>query len=139
MTGKYGESPALKKMINPEEVPWKRDAVVKERRDTTHPKSLINWSTGSRGMILGIVEVDPGHSLLLHHHEGAEEFYYWLSGSGAKVTIDGDEFVAKPGIVFFIPAEAPHGIKNNTKEKQVVLYGLNTAMYRQIWDVPPPK
>ena len=45
-------------------------------------KLLITSERGpSNGIVIGIAEVPPGESLLLHHHE-PEETYYVISGNG---------------------------------------------------------
>lgn len=76
-------------------------------------KSPVRWKlllagerTGTDGFSLGVAEIPPGRSLLLHHH-GPQEAYYILSGSG-RTEIDDVPHAVGAGTVLYIPRNATH-------------------------------
>lgn len=82
-----------------------------------HAKSPIRWKlliggerTPSKGLTVGIAEIPPGISLLLHHH-APEEVYYVLEGEG-RTEIAGVVTLVGPGTALFIPPNATHRTVN---------------------------
>ncbi len=82
-----------------------------------HAKSPIRWKlliggerTASKGLTVGIAEIPPGASLLLHHH-APQEVYYVLEGEG-QTEIGGAVTAIGPGTALFIPPNAPHRTVN---------------------------
>jgi len=114
-----------------EEVPWRRND---DPRDWLNFKRLIWQETGSTELTIGIGELPPGKILDLHHHVGDAEFYYVLSGR-ATITVEDMKIDATPGTAIYIPPDAKHRIVNDSKDKFVMIYGLNAPTRRYVWDV----
>lgn len=55
----------------------------------------------------GVFKCDPGKSLELHTHDGAEE-YCWVFEGTAIFVIDGKEYEVKSGEVIKIPKDVEH-------------------------------
>ncbi len=102
-----------------------RSAVVREADQpwegwsdpAVHAKSPIRWKllvggerTPSRGLTVGIAEIPPGASVLLHHH-APEEVYYVIEGEG-RIEIDGAVSPIGPRAALFIPPNARHRAVN---------------------------
>ncbi len=124
--------PIVRLMTKESDIEWKTGPDTKGNPRTRF-KRLTGPEFGSKQMVVGLMEVIPGRTFHLHHHEDAEEFYYVLKGK-AKVTLDDEEFEATPGTFFYIPAGCPHRTVNHTNEPFVVIYGLNCTYYRRTWD-----
>jgi len=127
--------PKKGKVIRLEDVPWRRND---DPRDWLNFKRLLWEETGSTELTVGFGELPPGKVLGLHHHVGDAEFYYVLSGR-AKVTVEDLEVDATPGTAIYIPPDAKHSIVNESREKFVILYGLNAPTRRFVWDEPLKK
>ena len=87
----------------------------------------------SGGLVTGILEVPPGASVLLHHHE-PEETYYVVSGHG-RMAIDGRESALGPGSAVFIPSNARHAVHCTGTEPLVLVFAfardrLDQVVYR---------
>jgi mannose-6-phosphate isomerase-like protein (cupin superfamily) len=63
-----------------------------------------------------------GHSLL-DVHEGQEELYYFISGSG-RARLGGTEHPVQPGTVVFIPSSVPHQIHNDADEEMRLFFAF---------------
>lgn len=82
------------------------------------------------GMMVGLNCFLPGQEHALHSHEGQDKLYHVLEGTGSFQV--GDEtLVLQPGQQVFVPGGVPHGAKNDTDEKLVVMAILAPP--------PPPK
>lgn len=82
-----------------------------------HRKSPIRWKllvggerTPSRALTVGICEIPPGASLLLHHHAPGE-VYYVVEGEGVT-EIDDVVTPVGPGTALYIPPAARHRTRN---------------------------
>ena len=100
-------------------------------------KSPIRWKlliTGERGpssgLVMGIAEVPPGASLLLHHHE-PEETYYVISGNG-HMQIDDCEAELCPGSAVYIPPNAKHTVRCTGTEPLVFIFTFARDSFDQI-------
>ena len=77
----------------------------RETRVYAGPKGLP-----AQRFALGYVDVLPGGSVPLHHHE-QEEIYFLLEGEG-EIDIDGKKFHMDPLSAVYIPSNKPHGFRN---------------------------
>jgi len=125
-------TPAVRLMVKESDVKWKTNTDTKGK-PRTKVKRLTGPDFGSWQLVAGLMEVIPGRTFHLHHHEDSEEFYYVLKGK-AKVTLDDKEYEATPGTFFYIPAGCPHRTVNHTNTPYIVVYGINCRYYRQWWD-----
>lgn len=67
------------------------------------------------GVEIGVdyIEMQPGSAFQLHVHPG-DHILYCLSGQGL-VHVDGENHAMNVGDTVFIPAEYPHGVKNESR------------------------
>ena len=100
-------------------------------------KSPVRWKlliTGERGpssgLVMGIAEVPPGASLLLHRHE-PEETYYVLRGNG-HMQIDDCETVLGPGSAVYIPPNAKHTVCCTGTEPLIFIFTFARDSFDQI-------
>jgi len=63
---------------------------------------------------LGEVIVNPGQGHARHHHPGADEVIYVISGEGRQMVGDGEPFAIKEGDSVYIPKGAWHSTDNTT-------------------------
>ena len=84
-------------------------------------KVLLGKQNGVKGVTLIIGNISPGGEVKPHRHEGEEELYYVIKGTGLW-TIGGKEFIGNPGTAFFVPPNTEHAMINNgTKNLKIVL------------------
>jgi quercetin dioxygenase-like cupin family protein len=74
-------------------------------------------------LMLGLNCLSPGQEQHLHDHAEQDKFYFVVEGTGRFVV--GDETQsAGPGTAVWAPAGVPHGVRNDTNERLVVLIGI---------------
>jgi len=119
-------------MVNQAEVDWESwDDPEVAARSRVRWKLLIAGERGaSCGLVTGVLEVPPGASVLLHHHE-PEETYYVMSGHG-RVEIDGRESALKPGSAVYIPPNARHAVRCTGAEPLVVVFCFARDRFDQV-------
>ncbi len=94
-------------------------------------KLLITSERGpSSGIVTGIAEIQPGASLLLHHHE-PEETYYVISGTGL-MEIDDSESILGPGTTVYIPPNAKHSVHCTGEEPLVFIFTFARDSFNEI-------
>src|SRR5271165_6606280 len=64
-------------------------------------------------------DFDAGSTIHEHSHE-QEEVWHVLEGE-LEVTIDGAAYIAGPGMVAIIPAQAPHSVRAASDGKAIVV------------------
>jgi mannose-6-phosphate isomerase-like protein (cupin superfamily) len=74
-------------------------------------------------LMLGLNCLSPGQEQTLHEHDGQDKFYFVVEGQGAFV-VGGESRAAGPGHVVWAPAGVPHGVRNDTNERLVLLIGI---------------
>jgi len=100
-------------------------------------KSPVRWKlllagerTGTTGFSLGVAEIPPGESLLLHHH-GPPEAYYILEGRGAT-EIAGVKHEVAAGTTLYIPANALHRTVNTGDSPLKFLFIFPTDGFQEV-------
>ena len=100
-------------------------------------KSPIRWKllvtgerTPTKRVTMGITEIPPGDSLLLHHHQ-PEEVYYVVEGAG-KVEIEGRAATIGPGSAVFIPGNAKHRTSNTGTAPLRFVFVFPTDTFEEI-------
>ncbi|MEM0268052.1 MAG: cupin domain-containing protein [Candidatus Korarchaeum sp.] len=126
-----------KYVVRPEEVVGGAPMEGKHVRDlkVIYPG---NVDPSPRSLILGVVEVDPGHHTPLHRHE-CEEVYYVLSGRG-EVEIEGERYEVGKGYGVYIPVRAKHRIFNTGSEvlRYVAVGGIMFVPLVPEWPTKSP-
>ena len=104
---------------------------------TIRAKSPIRWKllvggerTPSKGLTVGVLEIPPGASLLLHHH-APQEVYYVIEGEG-RTEIDGMVTAIGPGTALFIPPDARHRTVNTGSIPLQIVWIFPTDTFREI-------
>ncbi|MDE0897556.1 MAG: cupin domain-containing protein [Longimicrobiales bacterium] len=80
----------------------------------------------SARLLVGINAFEPGQEHRLHAHEGMDKVYHVLEGSGLFL-LDGREADMEAGIMLVAPEGVPHGIRNTSNARLVVLVVLAPA------------
>ncbi len=74
----------------------------------------------SERIMVGLNSFNPGQEHKLHAHSGMDKIYHVLEGSGVFVLED-REIEMEAGILLVAPEGVPHGIRNTSEERLVVL------------------
>jgi len=88
---------------------------------TVAAHKLLDLFPGSAIKSVGIVRLEPGASVGEHSHQGEEDFYYCLSGSGVVVD-NGVECPFTPGTMQITRDGESQAIRN-TGETELVFLG----------------
>lgn len=83
---------------------------------------LLSEQDGSYLKNVGIVRVAPGASVGLHEHDGDEDFYYCLSGTGV-VTDNGKEHPFQQGTFQITRSGGSQGVRN-TGTTELIFIGV---------------
>ena len=76
-----------------------------------------------KGMMVGLNCFEPGQSHALHSHEGMDKLYHVLEGTGVFL-IGEQKSTLGAGELVFVPGSVPHGARNESQERLVVLVVL---------------
>lgn len=74
----------------------------------------------SERILVGLNSFEPGQAHKLHAHAGMDKVYQVLEGSGVFL-LEGREVPMGPGLMLIAPEGVPHGIRNDSDERLVVL------------------
>lgn len=91
--------------------------------------ALSSGTVGSRGIWMGLTEVDAGVSSGAHHHGRSETGIYVVSGHPVFSYRDGEEIVelrTAPGDFVYVPPFVPHIESNPGEEDATVVIARTT-------------
>jgi quercetin dioxygenase-like cupin family protein len=71
-------------------------------------------------MMVGLNAFEPGQSHALHAHAGMDKMYYVVEGEGT-FHLDGVEAPARAGDVLVAPDGVPHGVRNDSGARLLVM------------------
>lgn len=106
-----------------------------EHPKAIRPKELAKWSSEKMGkstifrserVMVGLNAFEPGQEHALHAHEGMDKIYQVLEGHGTFLLEDREEPM-EPGVLLVAPEGVPHGIRNSSDERLLVLAILTPA------------
>jgi quercetin dioxygenase-like cupin family protein len=80
----------------------------------------------SERLMVGLNCFEPGQEHALHAHRGLDKVYHVLSGRGLFL-LEGRELAMEAGTMLVAPDGVPHGIRNDGRERLVVLAILAPA------------
>lgn len=91
------------------------------------PWGRVTTYTMNQPASVRLIEVDAGEQTSLHYHELRDEVWIVLD-PGLVVVVGDEEFEAKPGDEFVVPAERPHRIVSRGERGRVleIAYGFTT-------------
>ena len=75
--------------------------------------------------------LEPGQAQKTHSHAGADKVYLVVEGSG-RFTVADQERSLGPGEAVLAPSESPHGVRNDSDARLVVLTGCTTVGSRLV-------
>jgi quercetin dioxygenase-like cupin family protein len=104
--------------------------------DENNPKA-VRWKqhftgdkTPTQDISMGTFEVPPGGELALHHHS-PQEIYYVFEGEGTLL-MEGETKALKAGMAVYIPAGAPHGVRNDTNTMLKIVWMFPTGTWSDV-------
>jgi quercetin dioxygenase-like cupin family protein len=71
-------------------------------------------------LTVGLNAFEPGQSHALHAHAGMDKLYYVVEGDGMFL-LDGAELPMRAGDVLVAPEGVPHGIRNSSRDRLLVM------------------
>jgi quercetin dioxygenase-like cupin family protein len=80
----------------------------------------------SERILVGLNCFEPGQEHALHAHVGTDKVYHVLEGRGLFL-LEGRDEPMEPGVMLVAPDGVPHGIRNDGRERLVVLAILAPA------------
>lgn len=74
-------------------------------------------------VMLGLNCLETGQSQAVHAHNGADKFYFVLTGQGS-FTVGEEMREASVGTIVIAPAGVAHGVRNSGSERLSLLVGI---------------
>jgi len=99
------------------------------------PSALAVWRADKMGkstifessrLLVGLNAFEPGQSHALHAHDGMDKLYSVIEGEGVFLLADGD-LPMRAGDLLVAPAGVPHGIRNTSGQRLLVMAVLAPA------------
>lgn len=100
---------------------------VRGGQGTVTAHKLLDCFPGSAIKSVGVVRLEPGASVGEHSHQGDEDFYYCLSGTGVVVD-NGVEHPFTPGTLQITRSGESQAIQNTGETELVFLGALVTTL-----------
>lgn len=106
-----------------------------EHPTVIRPEARAEWRADKMGkatlfesprLLVGLNAFEPAQSHALHAHVGMDKVYHVLQGSGVFL-LEGRELPMKAGDLMVAPDGVPHGVKNTSTERLLVLVVLAPA------------
>lgn len=132
----------MKKVIYFSEAPTMRVGTPEKIAQGAHPDAGFNRTflskevNGSTDLSMGIWTMKPGEIHPLHHHPGAAEIYYIMSGS-ALFTVDEEVVDGTPGTAIYLPVNCKHRVEVHGDETLVFMWAYNKPDFKEVgmvWD-----
>lgn len=98
---------------------------VRGGRGIVTAHKLLDLYPGSAIKSVGVVRLEPGATIGEHSHDGDEDFYYCLAGTGVVVD-NGVEYPFTPGTLQITRSGGSQAIRN-TGETELVFLGALVA------------
>jgi len=92
-------------------------------RDDKMGKSTL---FSSSRILVGLNTFEPGQEHRLHTHEGMDKVYHVLKGRG-HFLLEDREVPMEAGVMLVAPEGVPHGVRNSSGERLVLLAVLAPA------------
>lgn len=80
-------------------------------------------------LLVGLNAFEPGQAHALHAHAGMDKVYHVLAGEGVFL-LDGRELPMRAGDLLVAPDGVPHGVRNTSTARLVVLAVLAPGAHR---------
>ena len=111
--------------MDPKESPLEHPTVIRPAERASWRADRMGKSTlfQSARLLVGLNAFEPGQSHALHAHEGMDKLYQVIDGEGVLL-LDGKDVTMKAGDLVVAPAGVPHGIRNTSGGRLLVLVVL---------------
>jgi len=102
------------------------------------PQDHASYSTAKMGkstifesprLLVGLNAFEPGQEHALHAHAGQDKVYQVIEGEGLFL-LEGRELAMKTGDLLVAPEGVPHGVRNNSSRRLLVLAILAPAPHK---------
>jgi quercetin dioxygenase-like cupin family protein len=99
------------------------------RPTIVRPAALAEWRPDKMGkstifespnLLVGLNAFEPGQSHALHAHAGMDKMYFVVEGEGLFL-LDDRELPMKAGDLLMAPDGVPHGVRNDSHGRLLVL------------------
>lgn len=90
----------------------------------------------SERLLVGLNCFEPGQEHTLHAHAGMDKLYVVVSGTG-RFLLEERVLPMAPGLVLVAPKGIPHGIRNTSSERLVVLAVLAPGLGQEARSAAP--
>jgi quercetin dioxygenase-like cupin family protein len=106
-----------------------------EHPQVIDPRRHAEWRMDKMGkstlyqsprLLVGLNAFEPGQSHSLHAHEGMDKVYQVVEGVG-HFLLDGRELPMMAGDLLVAPSGVPHGVRNTSQGRLLVLVFLAPA------------
>jgi mannose-6-phosphate isomerase-like protein (cupin superfamily) len=74
-------------------------------------------------VMVGLNCLEPGQTQSVHAHQGADKFYFVLSGTG-DFTVGEEQSTVGEGLLVVAPAGIPHGVSNSGESRLSLLVAI---------------
>ena len=102
------------------------------------PQDHASYSTAKMGkstifesprLLVGLNAFEPGQEHAVHAHAGQDKVYQVIEGEGLFL-LEGRELAMKTGDLLVAPEGVPHGVRNNSSRRLLVLAILAPAPHK---------
>ena len=103
-----------------------------EHPTVIRPAGYADWRADKMGkstlyqsarLLVGLNAFEPGQAHALHAHEGMDKVYQVVEGEG-RFLLDGRELPMQAGDLLVAPSGVPHGVRNTSPGRLLVLVFL---------------
>ena len=103
------------------------NAINPESMATFNPEKMGKSTIfKSKHILVGLNTFEPGQAHQLHTHKGMDKVYHVLKGKGLFL-LDDQEIEMEAGLMLVAPDGVPHGIRNHSNDRLIVLAVLAPA------------
>lgn len=93
---------------------------------STAEKFFKTTLASSPRLMLGLNCLEPGQEQKVHDHADQDKFYFVVEGEGL-FSVGDQQKEASAGMVIWAPATIPHGVKNQSTQRLVIMMGIAPA------------
>ncbi len=106
-----------------------------ESSPVMHPREQAPWRGDKMGkatlfesarLLVGLNAFEPGQEHAVHSHAGMDKLYYVIDGAGTFL-MAGRELPMRAGEMLVAPDGVPHGVRNDSAARLLVLVVLAPA------------
>ena len=105
--------------------------IIKPSDHASYSPAKMGKSTifESPRLLVGLNAFEPGQEHALHAHAGQDKVYQVIEGRGLFL-LDGRELAMQQGDLLVAPEGVPHGVRNNSEARLLVLAILAPAPHK---------